>query len=198
MKKENRKLAQQRRAQERKKQEKVRKLKKFLAWFIPGILILLLVIVLVADAVRNSGSEDSQETENTESTSDTSSEDSSSEDSSSEDSSTEDSQESDTSGTSTLSTDTSLTVEDGDTVNIDYVGSIDGVEFDGGSTNGQGTDLTIGSGLYIDDFEEQLIGSHPGDTVEVNVTFPDDYSSEDLQGQDALFEVTINGIYQND
>ncbi|HJD36318.1 MAG TPA: FKBP-type peptidyl-prolyl cis-trans isomerase [Candidatus Blautia ornithocaccae] len=193
MKKENRKLAQQRRAQERKKQEKVRKLKKFLAWFIPGILILLLVIVLVADAVRNSGSEDSQETENTESTSDTSSE-----DSSSEDSSTEDSQESDTSGTSTLSTDTSLTVEDGDTVNIDYVGSIDGVEFDGGSTNGQGTDLTIGSGLYIDDFEEQLIGSHPGDTVEVNVTFPDDYSSEDLQGQDALFEVTINGIYQND
>lgn len=193
MKKENRKLAQQRRAQERKKQEKVRKLKKFLAWFIPGILILLLVVVLVADAVRNSGSEDSQETENTESTSDTSSE-----DSSSEDSSTEDSQESDTSGTSTLSTDTSLTVEDGDTVNIDYVGSIDGVEFDGGSTNGQGTDLTIGSGLYIDDFEEQLIGSHPGDTVEVNVTFPDDYSSEDLQGQDALFEVTINGIYQND
>lgn len=193
MKKENRKLAQQRRAQERKTQEKVRKLKKFLAWFIPGILILLLVIVLVADAVRNSGSEDSQETENTESTSDTSSE-----DSSSEDSSTEDSQESDTSGTSTLSTDTSLTVEDGDTVNIDYVGSIDGVEFDGGSTNGQGTDLTIGSGLYIDDFEEQLIGSHPGDTVEVNVTFPDDYSSEDLQGQDALFEVTINGIYQND
>ena len=107
-------------------------------------------------------------------------------------------QESDTSGTSTLSTDTSLTVEDGDTVNIDYVGSVDGVEFDGGSTNGQGTDLTIGSGLYIDDFEEQLIGSHPGDTVEVNVTFPDDYSSEDLQGQDALFEVTINGIYQND
>lgn len=193
MKKENRKLAQQRRAQERKKQEKVRNLKKFLAWFIPSILILLLVIVLVADAVRNSGSEDSQETENTESTSDTSSE-----DSSSEDSSTEDSQESDTSGTSTLSTDTSLTVEDGDTVNIDYVGSIDGVEFDGGSTNGQGTDLTIGSGLYIDDFEEQLIGSHPGDTVEVNVTFPDDYSSEDLQGQDALFEVTINGIYQND
>ena len=193
MKKENRKLAQQRRAQERKKQEKVRKLKKFLAWFIPGILILLLVIVLVADAVRNSGSEDSQETENTESTSDTSSE-----DSSSEDSSTEDSQESDTSGTSTLSTDTSLTVEDGDTVNIDYVGSIDGVEFDGGSTNGQGTDLTIGSGLYIDDFEEQLIGSHPGDTVDVNVTFPEDYSSQDLQGKDALFVVTINGIYQND
>ena len=184
MKKENRKLAQQRRAQERKKQEKIRKVKKFLSWFIPGLIVLILVIVLIADAVRNSGSEDAQETETTESTS--------------EDGSSEDSQESDASGSSTLSTDTSLTVEDGDTVNIDYVGSIDGVEFDGGNTNGQGTDLTIGSGLYIDDFEEQLIGSHPGDTVEVNVTFPDDYSSEDLQGQDALFEVTINGIYQND
>lgn len=184
MKKENRKLAQQRRAQERKKQEKIRKVKKFLSWFIPGLIVLILVIVLIVDAVRNSGSEDAQETETTESTS--------------EDGSSEDSQESDASGSSTLSTDTSLTVEDGDTVNIDYVGSVDGVEFDGGSTNGQGTDLTIGSGLYIDDFEEQLIGSHPGDTVEVNVTFPDDYSSEDLQGQDALFEVTINGIYQND
>ena len=184
MKKENRKLAQQRRAQERKKQEKIRKVKKFLSWFIPGLIVLILVIVLIADAVRNSGSEDAQETETTESTS--------------EDGSSEDSQESDASGSSTLSTDTSPTVEDGDTVNIDYVGSVDGVEFDGGSTNGQGTDLTIGSGLYIDDFEEQLIGSHPGDTVEVNVTFPDDYSSEDLQGQDALFEVTINGIYQND
>ena len=191
MKKENRKLAQQRRAQERQKQEKIRKLKKFLAWFIPGIIILLLVIILVADAVRNSGSEDSQEAETTESTSDTGSEDTSSEDSSAE----EDSQES---GSSTLSTDTSLAVEDGDTVNIDYVGSIDGVEFDGGSTNGQGTDLTIGSGLYIDDFEEQLIGSHPGDTVDVNVTFPEDYNAEDLRGKDALFVVTINGIYQND
>ena len=80
-------------------------------------------------------------------------------------------------------------------MNIDYVGSIDGVEFDGGNTNGAGTDLTIGSGLYIDDFEEQLIGSHPGDTVNVNVTFPEDYQQEDLQGQDALFIVTINGIY---
>ncbi len=191
MKKENRKLAQQRRAQERQKQKKIRKLKKFLAWFIPGIIILLLVIVLVADAVRNAESEDSQEAETTESTSDTGSENTSSEDGSAE----EDSQES---GSSTLSADTSLTVKDGDTVNIDYVGSIDGVEFDGGSTNGQGTDLTIGSGLYIDDFEEQLIGSHPGDTVDVNVTFPEDYNAEDLRGKDALFVVTINGIYQND
>lgn len=184
MKKENRKLAQKRRAQERKKQETIRKLKKFLAWFIPGIIILLLVIVLAADAVRNSGSKESQEAETEQSTSDTGSEDSSSE-------------ENESDASSSLSTDTSLTVEDGDTVNIDYVGTIDGVEFDGGSTNGQGTDLVIGSGSYIDDFEEQLIGAHPGDTVDVNVTFPENYGVEDLNGQDAVFEVTVNGIYQN-
>lgn len=100
----------------------------------------------------------------------------------------------DTSGDTTE--DTSLTVADGDTVNIDYVGTVDGVEFDGGSTNGTGTDLVIGSGSYIDDFEDQLIGAHPGDEVQVEVTFPDDYGSQDLAGKDAVFAVTINGIYQ--
>lgn len=95
-----------------------------------------------------------------------------------------------------LSTDTSLTVADGDTVNIDYTGTIDGEVFSGGSTDGTGTDLVIGSGSYIDDFEEQLIGAHPGDEVTVEVTFPDDYNSQDLQGKDAVFSVTINGIYQ--
>lgn len=82
------------------------------------------------------------------------------------------------------STDTSLTVKDGDTVNIDYVGKIDGTAFDGGSTNGQGTDLEIGSGSYIDDFEDQLVGAHPGDEVEVTVTFPDDYGAADLAGKE--------------
>ena len=94
------------------------------------------------------------------------------------------------------STDTSLTVKDGDTVNIDYVGKIDGTAFDGGSTNGQGTDLVIGSGSYIDDFEDQLVGAHPGDEVEVTVTFPDDYGATDLAGKEAVFDVTVNGIYE--
>ena len=94
------------------------------------------------------------------------------------------------------STDTSLTVKDGDTVNIDYVGKIDGTAFDGGSTNGQGTDLVIGSGSYIDDFEDQLVGAHPGDEVEVTVTFPDDYGAADLAGKEAVFDVTVNGIYE--
>ena len=94
------------------------------------------------------------------------------------------------------STDTSLTVKDGDTVNIDYVGKIDGTAFDGGSTNGQGTDLVIGSGSYIDDFEDQLVGAHPGDEVEVTVTFPDNYDAADLAGKEAVFDVTVNGIYE--
>lgn len=95
-----------------------------------------------------------------------------------------------------LNEDTALEVKDGDTVNIDYVGTIDGVEFDGGNSNGSGYDLEIGSGSFIDDFEQQLIGSHPGDSVTVAVTFPDDYSSEDLQGKDAEFAVDVHGIYE--
>ena len=59
--------------------------------------------------------------------------------------------------TTAYQTDSSLTVADGDKVNIDYVGYVDGTAFDGGDTKGQGTDLTIGSGTYIDNFEEQLI-----------------------------------------
>ena len=93
------------------------------------------------------------------------------------------------------STDASLAAVEGDTVNIDYIGTVDGVEFEGGSTNGAGTDLVLGSGSYVDNFEEQLYGSHPGDAVTVEVTFPEDYDSEDLQGKDAVFEVTVNSIY---
>lgn len=90
---------------------------------------------------------------------------------------------------------TDRAVEDGDTVNIDYVGSVDGVEFDGGNTQGGGTDVTIGVTSYIDDFLEQLIGHKPGDTFDVNVTFPDPYpNNTDLSGKDAVFKTTINYI----
>ena len=95
----------------------------------------------------------------------------------------------------TLETDKKLTVKDGDQINLDYVGKIDGKAFEGGSTDGAGADLTIGSGSYIDNFEEQLIGSHPGDKVTVKVTFPEDYQSEDLAGKEAEFDCTVNGIY---
>lgn len=96
-----------------------------------------------------------------------------------------------------LQKDTALEIEDGDKVNIDYVGTVDGVEFEGGNTEGNGADLTIGSGSYIDDFEDQLIGAHPGDTVTVNVTFPEDYGNDELNGKDAVFTVTVNGIYED-
>lgn len=88
-------------------------------------------------------------------------------------------------------------VEDGDTVNIDYVGSVDGVEFEGGTTGGTGTDVTIGVTQYIDDFLEQLIGHKPGDSFDVNVTFPDPYQNNtDLSGKDAVFKTTINYIQE--
>ena len=94
-----------------------------------------------------------------------------------------------------LDTETTAAIADGDTVNIDYVGSIDGVEFEGGNSNGEGSDLQIGSGTFVDDFEQQLIGAKVGEIINVNVDFPEDYSSEDLAGQNADFVVTINGIY---
>lgn len=93
-----------------------------------------------------------------------------------------------------LNTDTALEIADGDEVNIDYVGTIDGVEFEGGNSNGAGYDLTIGSGSFIDDFEQQLIGHKPGENVTVEVTFPEDYSNAEVAGKDASFAVTINGI----
>ena len=86
-------------------------------------------------------------------------------------------------------------VKDGDTVNIDYVGKVDGTEFEGGSTQGAGTSVTIGVTPYIDDFLEQLIGHKPGDSFDVEVTFPDDYTpNPDLSGKDAVFATTVNYI----
>lgn len=93
--------------------------------------------------------------------------------------------------------DEDVEVKDGDKVSIDYVGTIDGVEFEGGNSNGSGYDLTIGSGSFIDDFEQQLIGYKPGEVAIVNVTFPEDYSTEDLQGKDAEFTVEVHGVYVN-
>ena len=83
---------------------------------------------------------------------------------------------------------------DGDTVNIDYVGRIDGVAFDGGDTKGNGADLTLGSHSYIDDFEDQIVGHMPGESFDVTVTFPEDYGNEDLNGKEAVFETTLNYI----
>lgn len=83
-------------------------------------------------------------------------------------------------------------VEDGDTVNIDFEGKKDGVAFDGGTSAGY--NLTIGSGSFIDGFEDGLIGVNVGDTVDLNLTFPEGYQNEDLAGQDVVFTVTVNFI----
>ena len=84
-------------------------------------------------------------------------------------------------------------VQNGDTVNIDYVGTVDGTAFDGGTA--QGSDLTIGSGSFIPGFEDQLIGAKVGETTTIKVTFPDPYKNNpDLAGKEAEFTVTINKI----
>ena len=82
-------------------------------------------------------------------------------------------------------------VENQDTVNIDYVGRIDGKEFEGGSA--EGTDLVLGSGTFIDGFEDGLVGHKVGEKgIKLNLAFPLNYSSEELQGKDVVFTVDIN------
>ena len=97
-----------------------------------------------------------------------------------------------------LNKDKNQKVEDGDYINLDYVGYINGKAFEGGDTGEKGTDLVIGSNSYIDDFEEQLIGHNPEEEFEIKVTFPEDYGNEDLNGKEAVFEIKINGIYELD
>lgn len=92
------------------------------------------------------------------------------------------------------------TIEDrpaqsGDIVNIDFVGKVDDVPFEGGSA--EGFDLTLGSGQFIPGFEDQLIGKSIGDEVAVAVTFPEDYA-EELASKDAIFDVTIHGISEKE
>lgn len=87
---------------------------------------------------------------------------------------------------------TDRAVADGDTVKIDFDGSIDGVAFDGGK--GVDHDLVIGSHSFIDNFEEQLIGKNIGDDVDVNVTFPKEYHAPELAGKPALFKVKVKAI----
>lgn len=93
------------------------------------------------------------------------------------------------------STEAGIVVELYDTINLDYVGTIDGVAFDGGSTSEGGVEIVVGEAGYIDDFEDQLVGRKTGSSFDIEVTFPEDYGREDLNGKDAVFSITINGIY---
>lgn len=85
-----------------------------------------------------------------------------------------------------------VTVEDGDTAIIDFVGKLNGVAFDGGTASNY--ELKIGSGSFIDGFEDGLIGVKKGDTVDLNLTFPESYQSTELAGKDVVFTVTVNGV----
>ena len=82
--------------------------------------------------------------------------------------------------------------QNGDIVNIDFVGSVDGVKFEGGEA--EGFDLTLGSGQFIPGFEDQVVGMNVGEEKDVNVTFPENYQAENLKGKPAVFAVKLNKI----
>ena len=87
---------------------------------------------------------------------------------------------------------TDRAANDGDTVNIDYEGSVDGVPFDGGKADGH--DLKLGSGSFIPGFEAQIVGKNIGEEFDVNVTFPEDYHAKELAGKAAVFKTKLNAI----
>lgn len=87
-------------------------------------------------------------------------------------------------------------VENGDTVNIDFDGYVDGEQFEGGQA--EGYDLEIGSGSFIPGFEEQLVGVKAGEEKDVNVTFPEEYHAEELAGKEATFKTKVNEIKYKD
>lgn len=87
---------------------------------------------------------------------------------------------------------TGRAAQNGDTVDIDFVGMKDGVAFEGGTS--EGYKLELGSGSFIPGFEEGLVGAKTGDELSLNLTFPETYGQADLAGQDVVFDVTVNGI----
>lgn len=177
MKKENKQMAQQRRAQQREKEERRRRAIRVLGFWGPIVLAAVVVIVLIA-AIATSGADSSEEDGPDEDT---------------EIAFTPDEEEDD----AALNTEEGTAVKDGDTVNIDFVGYVDGEEFEGGNTNGSGYDLEIGSGEFIDGFEEGIIGHTVGETFDLNLQFPDPYPNDpSLSGSDVTFTTTINGIYE--
>lgn len=94
--------------------------------------------------------------------------------------------------TSVTMEDPDATVQEGDTADIAYVGELDGEEFDGGSSDSY--NLVIGSGTFIDGFEDGVIGMKTGETKDLNLKFPDNYQSTDLAGKDVVFTVTVNAF----
>lgn len=172
MKKENKELAKAKKAKQRAKATRKKNLAKVLGTWVPAVLIVA-VIALIVFAIVTSG--ETNKTANDDATSEIQTESEQKE--------------------MILDRIAGTVVNSGDKINLDYVGTVDGVEFDGGSTQGMGTDLVLGSGSYIDGFEDAIIGHEVGEEFDINVTFPEKYSAE-LAGKDAVFHITINGIYK--
>lgn len=185
MNKENKKMAQERRARERAKQEQKKKIKDILGLWGPIVLIAATVVVLIIAIVA----------------SDSVSDDDYGDDEPGSgfvyiDENGNEIMITDATEVEELDTTADRVVEPGDKVNIDYVGKIDGVAFEGGDTRGMGEDLEIGSGTSIDGFEDAIIGHKVGETFDLTVTFPDPYlNNTDLSGKEAVFTTTINGVY---
>ena len=95
-----------------------------------------------------------------------------------------------------LSDKKNVTVKEKDTVSVDYVGRIDGQEYEGGSTNGMGVRVTLGTLTYPEEFENGIIGHKTGETFDVSVPFAEDFSNEELAGKTVVYTITLNGIYE--
>ena len=185
MNKQNKKIAQEKRRIEREKAEKKAKVVNLLKFWVPVVAVVVVVIVLIW-AVATSGGSSSKSTDGTEAASQTT--ESQTSETQSSDSQTE---------AATLNTEADTVAENGDKVNIDYTGYMGGEKFEGGSTDGQGTDLVLGSGSYIDGFEDGVVGHKVGETFDLNLKFPDNYKTNtELAGKDVTFEVTLNGVYK--
>lgn len=200
MKKENRQMAQEQRRKEREAEARKQKTVKIL---VPTVVIAAIAVVVIGIVVTSGKSTSTTSGSSTASASSaaaasavSASETSSSASAASSATSSSASSTASSSAAKTLNNDPMTVAEEGDTVNIDYVGTIDGVEFDGGSTQGKGADLVLGSGTYIPGFEDQIVGHSAGETFDVTVTFPDDYGVADLAGKEAVFKTKLNGVYQ--
>lgn len=189
MNKENKKLAQQKKAQERAKAERRKKITQALGFWVPVVVAVVVVFVLIwaiANSDSNGTSSQGEASQTTEQTSQSTGTDALNTESAN-------TQE----ATPVLNTEEGLEVKDGNTVNIDFVGYIDGEAFEGGDSKGNGYDLIIGSNAFIDGFEDGLIGHTVGETVTLELTFPEPYAlNPDYAGKDVTFDVTINGVYE--
>lgn len=184
MKKENKRQAQARRAQERQKQEKKNRANEILQNWGPVVLIAVVVIVLLIAIITSGGSGEGIVEDDSELGFDLVDENGNP----LEISDWTEIGETDLEG---LNTTEGTVVSEGDTVNIDYIGYHNDVAFEGGEAYGE--ELTLGSGGYVDGFEEGIIGHAVGETFDMPITFPEGYGG-DLSGEDVVFTVTINGI----